>query len=627
LRGEDVSSSEKAGSTSKGDGQTIIFDVADLLSYFRNARLPTGIQRVQIEVVCGLLRTEGDKSSVRVCCFTEDQDEWLEIPARLFLRVCDLSLGGGDVDAPAWVDILEKIDLFLSLSKPVEFPEGACLINLGTSWWLQNYFLQVRRAKSRYGIKYVPFVHDLIPIMTPEHCIRELTRDFISWTLGVFQHADMFLVNSEATKRDLLKVADTLGHDVSADKIKVIRLDADFRRSSQAVAREDLLSRWGLKPDKFVLIVSTIESRKNHIGAFNAWLSLIRRHGVKNVPKLVCVGNAGWLNDAVHAKLASNDELRAHVVMLSRLSDDELASLYRHCLFTLYPSHYEGWGLPVTESLCYGKATLISDASSLPEAGGVFADYFSASSDISLAAAAETLIFDRDHRREREALIAAKFQPRRWADVGREIAAAVTILKAPKKKTQETGSRPPLAMPVRLGVYYPITRNFETRVWRGMISGEMFRAGAGWWWPDDWGVWTKPEGGDLAFRVDRPHKALRAYFRIRGVFETPSAWTLDFASPDGVRLAGRLGPDERRWVTVDFPASSGGSTVLGKLSGAEIQDLASRTNGLDARVTSIGLEGFYLCEAEDVIGRLALTEAITLGGLDTLTQGYGERPW
>ncbi len=87
-----------------------------------------------------------------------------------------------------------------------------------------------------------------------------------------------------------------------------------------------------------MLFVSTVESRKNHLAAFDAWIGMIRRHGRRHVPKLVCVGNRGWLNDAVYARLQSQDGLRGHVHMLSGLSDAELDLLYRSCLFTLYPS-------------------------------------------------------------------------------------------------------------------------------------------------------------------------------------------------------------------------------------------------------------------------------------------------
>jgi len=151
----------------------------------------------------------------------------------------------------------------------------------------------------------------------------------------------------------------------------------------------------------------------------------------------------------------------------------------------------------------------------------------------------------------------------------------------------------------------------------------MFRTGAGWWWPDDWGVWTRPDGGGLSIRVPGPHGALRGFFRIRGIIQGASDWRLDFQSPDGVRpYSGRLGPDERRCIIVDFPPSPRGSTINASLRGGEPQHLALLTDGQDKRQTSIGFEGFYLCDAADFEARVNFTEAMASGDLERLTSGY-----
>jgi hypothetical protein len=463
--------------------------------------------------------------------------------------------------------------------------------------------------------------------MTPEHCTAELTQDFISWLLGVFQHADMFLVNSEATRRDLLEAAATLGHAVSPDEIEVVRLDADFRGASAGKGSSVLPRRWGLEAGRYVLLVSTIESRKNHLGAFNAWLALIKKHGAASIPDLVCVGNAGWLNAEVHAKLDSSPILESKVKLLSRLSDAELTALYRNCLFTLYPSHYEGWGLPVTESLCHGKMVLSSDSSSLPEAGGGFVDYFAAGSDRDLAAGAEKLIFDDQYRIGREARIRADFKPRPWGDLGGQIGSAVARMNAARAHgCSPTKVRAAEPMSAALGVFYPLVRNFERRIWRGMVLAEMFRAGAGWWWPDDWGVWTRPEGGDIAIRIDGPHGALRMWLRIRGVLELPCRWSFDVTSPSGVRpQSGALGPDEWRWIQVDLPASETPTDFLATLMADQSQDLAPRTGGLDRRVTSMGLAGFYVCERDNLAHRVAFSEAAIMNDFMPLTPGFEAR--
>ncbi len=215
----------------------MVFDTSDLIQYFRHHRLPTGIQRVQMEMICiGLLNAEA-AVVIRICCFTEADDYWREVPPADFINLCELSLIGNDWTAPDWRTAMSELDERLRASPNFVFPNGAYLVNIGTSWWLQNYFLHVREAKLRDQVKYVPFVHDMIPIMTPEHCVVGLTQDFISWVLGVFRHADYYFVNSQSTRRDLQTVAGILGYQVKDDCIQTVRLDADFRKGKEIAVR------------------------------------------------------------------------------------------------------------------------------------------------------------------------------------------------------------------------------------------------------------------------------------------------------------------------------------------------------------------------------------------------------
>ena len=181
----------------------------------------------------------------------------------------------------------------------------------------------------------MPLVHDMILIMTPEYCVVGLTQDFISWVLGVFRHADDYFVNLQSTLRDLQSVGAILGYEVKNDRIQTVRLDADFRKGKKVAADPPVLLTHGLEREGYVLFVSTIESRKNHLAAFDAWLRLCNKHGAAKLPKLVCVGMRGWLNDAVFARLASSEELRDRVVMLSGVPEAALSLLYANCRFTL----------------------------------------------------------------------------------------------------------------------------------------------------------------------------------------------------------------------------------------------------------------------------------------------------
>ena len=86
-------------------------------------------------------------------------------------------------------------------------------------------------------------------------------------------------------------------------------------------------------------------------------------------PRLVVAGQRGWLSAETVARLTCTPSLRGVVSFVEGPTDGELAWLYRNCAFTVYPALYEGWGLPVSESLDFGKMCITSNRSSLPEAG------------------------------------------------------------------------------------------------------------------------------------------------------------------------------------------------------------------------------------------------------------------
>jgi glycosyltransferase involved in cell wall biosynthesis/Tfp pilus assembly protein PilF len=595
---------------------SVIFDASDLIQFFRDHRLPTGIQRVQMETIYAGLIQDNNNVDLRVCCFTESYDYWREIPLTQFIKLCELSAIGNDCTAPDWVFAMSELEASLSAAPDFVFPRDAYLVNIGTSWWLQNYFLYIREGKTRHKIKYIPFVHDMIPIMATEHCVKGLTQDFISWALGVFFHADYYIVNSEATRRDLHTVASKLGYEVNDDRIHTVRLDANFRKGEQVGFDPTLLLTHRLRPGGYVLFVSTIESRKNHLAAFGAWIRLCKTHGAENIPTLVCVGYRGWLNDPVYARLASSAELSEKVTMLSGVSDQDLARLYQSCLFTLFPSSYEGWGLPVTESLCYGKVPVISDSSSLPEAGGEFADYFELGNENQLVATLERLMFDAEYRRGREALIRQKWRPRNWQDITNDIIGTLEKWRYAESldKSKETGS-----LPVGiLGRYYGLNRNTEVKIYRSMASGEVFRTGNGWWGCDDWGCWTKPASARMALRVAEGAGEYRLYLGLRSAPEKDTPY--DVAVSNCAVVRGIIKKEKTKWIWFDFKIiDSTDSVVDVVLQGYETGSYRSRPDE-EPRTVALGVIGFMLCRQDDAASRANFIEAVALENLDQLAR-------
>jgi glycosyltransferase involved in cell wall biosynthesis len=618
----------RAAKPSDGKTLEIVFDVSDLMHYFRNARLPTGIQRVQIEVIRNALESAAEGLAFSIVCFTKETDFWVEIPPSLFRTLCRQAVVGGDHEATEWRSLLAQLDAVLYGKQYYAFSRGAVLLNLGTSWWLQNYFLNVRLAKALYGIRYVPFVHDFIPVMAPEHCVAELRQDFISWAIGAFDHADYFLVNSKATLADLNMVCKKLGY--KQREAAVVTLDADFRKTLPADAWEevgdpvDFLASLGLGKSNYVLFVSTIESRKNHLAAFSVWLKLIKKRGLKNVPKLVCVGNPGWLNDAAYAKLNASDLLKEHVLMLSKISDAALAVLYENSVCTLYPSSYEGWGLPVTEALCYGKVPIVSNVSSLPEAGGPFAEYFDVESEKDLMDAVERVVYDEKYRTRREQKIQAEFRPRPWSAISAQIVGQLRDWV----KTHANDPAPQAAVPsahgiwpveAELGQLHTLTSNTSSSLWAGLKSGEIYRNGNNWWWPEHWGSWIKGTGpGQVALLLkDVANSGIEIYVGLKGI--QGSVCTATLKSEGAPNAVVPLQPDQDKVTTLSLtPQSESDRLVVISVTSDVASDFRASSGGKDFRTSGVGVRWVYACRSGDVLARLKIVEAIALNDFERL---------
>jgi glycosyltransferase involved in cell wall biosynthesis len=593
---------QHSSSPSQGFDRPLVFDITDLVAHFQHQRLPNGIERVQMEVLRAALQAHGG-DRVGICCFVNGREQWVGIRASRFLDVARLAASSSDIADADWQTARATLLLDLMIADAFAMPMHAVLINTGTSWRVHDYFRFVRNAKERFGISYIPFVHDLIPIVASAHCVSGITEDFISWLIGAIRHADAFLVNSGATRADLLRVAEQLGHPLSADRIEVVPLDADFRRTIEPLPTS-ALNAWHLMGVPFALLVSTIESRKNHILAFDAWAELIRLHGPDAIPRLVCVGRDGWLNDHVFARLNADPALRAHVMIIHQLSDAELALFYRACRFTVYPSLYEGWGLPVTESLSYGRIPVVADNSSLPEAGGPFALLFQSGSTTALVKAVEQILFDDCWRTAREQRIAAEYAPRTWVQLEAQIVEAIAgfSIDGAFKLVR------PAALPNR---YYPMRLQKQRHVWKGLASGEIFRVGDGWLWPETTGCRITPQGGELQMRIaDRPAGPLRLWLRLRGL----SADDCSIAITINGRAAGdaEVPAGTCRWIMCDLCADDGTDLsilIRGRVTETVSLSIVGTRKSCFAGITVLG---FLLDDGKgEEIAALSLNDAVS----------------
>jgi glycosyltransferase involved in cell wall biosynthesis len=329
--------------------------------------------------------------------------------ARFLFRSCRTSLSnlGRGLARGAARLVLRKKDRIL-------FRDGDVLFVPGASWDDLGAFDALARIKQTRRLLVVPIVYDVIPAKLPQVCQPLLPKLFAPWIRKLLAQSDLVLTISRYSRDDLLALAEEWG--VSAPPVEVIRL-GDAPTGFDRAIRPTILP-----PDveTFALCVGTFEVRKNHWLLYHVWRRLIEQYGLRT-PPLVLAGRMGWATKDVLQQIQTDPLVRDRIFLLFDVTDEELSWLYTHCLFTLYPSHYEGWGLPVAESLAHAKHCICTDATSAPEVGGVLVDYHDPLDAMHCLDLVKRALFEPGYREGREARIRAEFHGATWGDCAAQI--------------------------------------------------------------------------------------------------------------------------------------------------------------------------------------------------------------
>ncbi len=221
----------------------------------------------------------------------------------------------------------------------------------------------------------------------------EFTSEQNRWICfeGVFNascYADFIIAISDYSRRSFLEI---FPH-YPADRIRVVHLGSRFSSLAEVCPGSVVT---GLLPDKFWLAVGTVEPRKNVRRLLRAYAALLGRNR-EGLP-LVLAGGKGWLEDDLEEFICSL-EIRDHVKLLGYVTDEELVWLYKNCFAFLYPSLFEGFGLPVLEALSFGTAVVTSNTTSLPEVAGDAACYVDPLKEEAIIAEMSRLMNDDGYR-------------------------------------------------------------------------------------------------------------------------------------------------------------------------------------------------------------------------------------
>ncbi len=203
-------------------------------------------------------------------------------------------------------------------------------------------------------------IHDLAFWSFPQ-TFRKVNRAYLTWATKVAaKQASYILAVSEATKREIMRYL-----DIPAEKIIVTYDAADERfQPPEPAVLEEFRRRKSL-PDRFVLFVGTLEPRKNIPSLLDAYAYLAKEIDAP----LIIGGGKGWLYDEIFAK-AERLNLGDKIRFVGYIDNDELPLWYAAATTFVFPSIYEGFGMPLLEAMACGTPTITSNRSSMPEVVG-----------------------------------------------------------------------------------------------------------------------------------------------------------------------------------------------------------------------------------------------------------------
>jgi glycosyltransferase involved in cell wall biosynthesis len=205
-------------------------------------------------------------------------------------------------------------------------------------------------------------VHDVSFLEHPEYFTRDRAWQ-LQWTVRrTVRRAARILTGSEFSRSSILKVYG----DLEEDKVVVVPNAAasEFRPISREAATAGVRERFSIAAP-FVLSVGDLQPRKNQVGLIRAFARLVRAYPQLK-QNLVLAGKETWFGDRVH-QAARESGVEDRIQFVGFVSDTDLLQLYNACDVFVFPSFYEGFGLPVLEAMACGRAVVCSNTSALPE--------------------------------------------------------------------------------------------------------------------------------------------------------------------------------------------------------------------------------------------------------------------
>lgn len=383
----------------------IVFDVTGLVQWYAYMRNPSGIQKV-MENVLGrpLLAARADCifvfrpiGSDKFFVVNPSYIMGLIIPGlRRYSIACLRRVFAESmrIAAPAkvWDEMLSDHITYLAIGRggaarhweavnlgrwpergPIlralpDLTDDDLIVVLGDFWCYRDQAEALLRLKSRSGASLMLMIHDLFPITNPEWTHPRYGKAFCNQLERLFSAVDLWLTNSHYVRQQLAAELQRRGIDSSDIDVLPMGGPPPVSHLATGDSKTARLSANGLVEGQYFLCVGTVEPRKNFDNLVEAVVQLGDTIASRRIT-CVIVGRPGWRSKSLVVRLRSLAQKGGSIRWIKSANDTELAALYLGARFSVVPSHNEGWGLVVQESIRHGVPCIAVAAGGLREAG------------------------------------------------------------------------------------------------------------------------------------------------------------------------------------------------------------------------------------------------------------------
>lgn len=251
-----------------------------------------------------------------------------------------------------------------------DFNENMIFFDIDSVWMnplKRSYLLPILKKK---GVKIAAYIHDIIPVTETQYCEEFTTLNFLEYIGAYLQYSDLLITGAQATISAINHlIEDTNVHNING---YVVQLGSDIKQNnSEKKVRKKIENI--INKGKYVLMVGTLEPRKNHAFVLDAFEKCLFEEKIN----LVFAGRIGWNIQNLLKRIQKHEKLNKQLFFIDDASDTEISTLYENCLCVAFPSYNEGFGLPIIEAFSHNALVAANDIEVLHEVGGDYCRYFS----------------------------------------------------------------------------------------------------------------------------------------------------------------------------------------------------------------------------------------------------------